>query len=190
MDRFRYGTKEIIATLAGVILMVIARYAQFLLLSGGVVSPGLFEWLIPSVPVVTLAAALFGPITGLLCGVAGNLLISALFLTYIDYPNMVAFGLYGFFVGLYFGKMHYDYKVFSGRTFFDFNVVQILAQIFCGLFFLPMVRFLFEGVSLYDEMIRGAKLVIGNILLIGLFCSFVLAMVSIFAGGDRKGRRS
>ena len=190
MDRFRYGTKEIIATLSGVILMVVARYAQYFLTQGGVVTMGVFDWIIPTIPVVALAAALFGPITGLLCGVAGNLLISSLFLSYINYPEMVIFGIYGFFMGLYFGKMHYDYRVFSIQKFFDFNAVQIMAGLFCVMFLLPVLRFMFEGADLYDAVIAGAKLAAGDIVLVGIFCSFVLLMVSVFAGSGKKGRRA
>ncbi len=190
MDKFRYGTKEIIATVLGVLLMAIAKYVQLATAGAGIVDAQLYGWITPTVPVVAIASVFFGPVTGLLCGVGGELLISEVFSSAVNYPEMLSEGVYGFFVGLYFGKMHFDHRVFSTTKFFDFNAVQIMTGIFCGMFLLPVMNFILEKENLYESVIAVAKVTLGATLLVGVVGSFVMLMVSIFTGSDRRGRRS
>ncbi len=190
MDKFRYGTKEIIATLSGVLLMAIARYVHLLSIRTGIVDPHFFEWISPTLPIIALAAAFFGPIAGLLCGVGGELLLSAAFTSVIDYPNMISMGFYGLFVGLYFGKMHFDRKVFTMAKFLDFNAVQIMVGIFCGMFLMPVLRFAIDRADLYKAVVSGAKITFGNTMLVGIFCSFVMLLVSIFSNAGAKAHRA
>ncbi len=190
MDKFRYGTKEIIATVLGVILMVAVRYAQLASVEVGIVDARLFGWITPTVPIIVLAAVYFGPIAGLLCGVGGELLLSTVFTATVDYPDMIAMGFYGFFIGLYFGKMHFDGRTFTATKFFDFNAVQIMAGIFCAMFLLPVMRFVLERADLYKAVVSGAKITFGNTMLVGIFCSFVMLIVSIFSNAGAKARRA
>ena len=178
MERFRFGTKEIIGTVLSVIIIAVLRYAELALTLSGTIDPRVSEWIIPAIPVVTLAAVFFGPVAGLISGIGGNLVKCAIFSTYIDYPEIITLGVYGLVVGLYFGKMHFDHGRFTGTTFLDFNAVHIMTGIFCGMFLLPMLRFFMEDANLYDSVITGAKYCAGDTAFIAIFCSLIIMAVS------------
>ncbi len=190
MEKFRYGTKEIIATVLGVALIALAGFCEITLTQSGAVTPEVFEWVIPAIPIITIAAAFFGPVTGLFCGVGGILLQRAMFSSYIDYSEVITLGLFGFFVGMYFGKMHYDPRKFTMTTFLDFNAVQIMTGVFCAMFMLPMLRFMTTNANLYDSVVAGAKYSLGNAILVGLLCPAIMLIVSMVLGPKEKTRRS
>ena len=186
MDKFRFGTKEIIATVIGATLSIIVRWAENRLLFAGIVDPGVFDWVQPGLFVVALTAVFFGPVSGMLCGIAGGFLGYVMFFPSISYPRVAALGVYGFFLGMYFGKTHYDMSEFSLRTFADFNAVQMLSVIFTGMAFLPLARFLIENVNMYEEMTTGAKSVIGNSVLIGIGCPIAMFIVHAVISRNKK----
>lgn len=178
MERFRYGTKEIIATLAGAALFVFAEWIEGYFIANGVVSPKLYEWVQLRVLVVAIVAAFFGPVSGLFCGVGGDLLINVMYESVISYPEVIVLGLYGLLVGYYYCRMHSDPAEFCAATFVDFNVVQIAVAIFCSMFTVPMLRFLFEGANLYHSVEIGAKSTVGNSVITGIICPVIMAIVS------------
>ncbi len=179
MEKFRYGTKEIIATLIGVALLVGARWLEIFLVQNGIITGEIFEWFRIRVLIVALIAIFYGPICGALCGIGGNLLLAVIYDTSISYPLVFILGIYGFILGLYFGKTHYDGRTFTPRVFADFNAIQVLASIICALFLVPLFQFLVEGVNVYDAVTAGAKRTVGNSILVGVVCSIVMLIRSI-----------
>lgn len=190
MEKFRYGSKEIIATVAGAVLIVAARYLHVFLLSSGIMSAKAGEWFQMSVPVIAIVAVFFGPVSGLLCGVGGVLLVNVIFETSISYPSVIVLGLYGFILGLYFGKMHYDPADFSLRTIIDFNAVQITSGILVAMLLLPLLLFLMTNQSLYESVYLGAKQTVGNAVIVGILCPAIMFAVSLVKGRQKKGRRT
>ena len=179
MERYRYGTKEIIATVTGVALIVCSRFLVNYLISVNAVPAQFFEWIAPRILITAVAAVFFGPITGMLCGLAGDLLIYVIFGGYIGYPEMLVLGLYGFFLGLYFGKMHYEPARYGARMFIDFNAIQIMCGIIASMLLLPLIKFLSQDTSLYDSIYEGFRSAVGNSLLVGIICPILMFIVSI-----------
>ena len=190
MEKYRYGTKEIIATVIGVGLLVFARWLEIYFVNAGMISDRIFDWFRIRVLVVSVIAVFFGPICGALCGVGGNLLLCALYETSISYPEVFVLGLYGFILGLYFGKTHYDPGRFTPRTAVDFNVIQMITSSICSLFIVPLLQFLFEGANVYAAVIAGAKRTVGNCILVGIVCTAAMFFVSLSRKKDRAGRRA
>ncbi len=188
MEKLRYGTKEIIATICAVILIIASRWAEisFFPLAEGVF--GLSDWVMLRVLVVSVAAVFFGPATGLIGGLSGDLLINMVFGQAIDYIDMTAMGLYGLFLGLYFGKTHFNIRRVDIHSVIDFNVVQLLAGVFLTLFFIPMLKFLTGAPDLNTAIISGARYAVGNALLVGIVCPLIMCIVSAVA--KRTGRRT
>lgn len=186
MEKLRYGTKEIIATICAVILIIASRWLEisFLPVTGGAFS--LNDWVMLRVLVVSVAAVFFGPATGLIGGLSGDLLINMVFGQAIDYPEMTAMGLYGLFLGLYFGKTHFDVRNVDIHSVIDFNVVQILAGVFVTLFFIPMIKFLTGALDLNAAVISGARYAVGNSLLVGIICPLIMCIVSAVAKRSRR----
>lgn len=176
MENFRYGIKEIIVTVCGAALFVLVEWLQMSLIAQGRIPVESYEWVQLRVLVVATTAVLSGPVAGVLCGLCGDLLINTIFETVISYPEVVILGVYGLFMGLYFGKYHYPRSRFTARDFVDFNAIQLLAALFCSMFFMPLFRFLIEDVSLYSGVTTGAKSVAGNSIVIGIICPVIMAI--------------
>ena len=188
MKKTSFGTKEIIATLFAVALICAERALEVHMISEGIADPQIFEWIRLRALVVVIAAVFFGPISGAMSAVGGTLLINILFEESIIYPEIFALGLYGLFMGFYFGKLHYDPKHFSFRDFIDFNAIHILAGIFVGMFLIPMLQFLINDMDLYDGVISGTKRTIGTSVVVGLVCPFIMLIVKIVTGSGRDVR--
>ena len=177
MERFRFGTKETIATLCGIALFVIAEWLEVMMISRGIIPHSVYEWVQPRVLVVAATAVFFGPVAGVFCGVGGDLLINVIFEAVISYPEVIVLGIYGLFMGLYYGKTHYDPARFGAREWVDFNAIQIFAGIFCAMFFVPLMKFFIEGANIYDYVRGGGRSAFGNSILIGLVLPIPMAIV-------------
>lgn len=181
MEKMRYGTKEIIATICSVLLMIASRWVELYLIYSGTVFSHVPDWIRLRIVVVALCAVLFGPAAGLIGGMSGEILINMVYGQTIGYSDFIAMGLYGLFLGLYFGRMHFDPQKFDFQSFLDFNMVQILAGVFITIFFIPMVNFLTGNGKLSDLVVNGTKNAAGNSLLVGIVCPLVMLIVSAFS---------
>ena len=188
VEKFRYGTKEIIVTLLGAGLAVLTYYAESLIFAPGSGPYGLFGYIHLRLLVVTLSGVFFGPVAGLLAGLGGELLVNVIFLPTINYPNILALGIYGFFIGLYFGKYHFDPDDLSGSTFVDLAGVMLMAGIFCEMLLLPLLGFLFFDRSLFDAVTDGAMIVIVNSVINMLICMPVIGLVHAIRRVPKRAR--
>lgn len=187
MEKLRYGTKEIIATLIAVVLIVGSRWVEmtfFTVWAGGL---QISDWIRLRVLIVAVAAIFFGPATGLISGLSGDLLINTVYSQTLGYPEIIAMGLYGLFLGVYFGKTHFDLKCVDGRNLLDFNITQIMAGVFLALFFIPMLSFLTEGADLGNAVSAGARYAVGNALMVGIICPVIMLAASALARGSKRG---
>lgn len=184
----RYGTKEIIATIVGSALVLFVQWLEIIMIKSGILPEDTWSWVQLRVVVVALVAVFFGPISGVMCGLGGDLLVSAIFESYISYPGVISLGLYGLFIGVYCGKMHFDRKSFTPRDFLDFNAVSIASGIFCVMFFIPLAGFFIEKKNIFDSIATGAKTAAGNSVLTGIICPAVMAAVVAARNMKKKSR--
>ena len=186
MEKLRFGTKEIIATVVAVIVILASKWLETILERSGMPAAILLEWVKPRVLVVAIAAVFFGPWAGMIGGLGGELLINVVFGNIIGYPEIIAMGIYGLFLGLYFGKTHFNIQNFDGRGWIDFNVVQLMAGTFISIFFIPMLSFFIEGSDLNESVVIGAKNTAGNALVVGIICPVIMMIVSAAGRGRRR----
>ena len=186
MERYRYGTKEIIATVLGVAILVLSIPLEGLITSSGVFPPQLFDWITFRVLIVAVVAVFFGPIVGIIVGVGGNLLVFEIYETSVVYPEVIVLGLYGLSLGWYFGKRHLDISRVTSRTIFDFNVIQVTVSIMLVMFLAPLLQFLFGGVKVYDAVVTCARWTAGNCILVGVVCSILICVVSLITRSRQK----
>ena len=189
MNKTKFGTKEIIATVGAVALICGERALEVYMTSQGISGMHFFDWVNFKFLAIMIAAVFFGPISGAVCAVGGDLLINIIFEESINYPEIVALGLYGFFMGMYVGQLHYDRSHFSIRDFVDFNAVQIMGGIILAMFLMPMLQFLINDVNLYDSVIEGTKKTVGTSIAVGLICPFIMMIVAVVKAPSRKSVR-
>ena len=189
MNKTKFGTKEIIATVVAVILVCAERSLEEYMVSQGISGMIFFDWVNLQVLTIMIAAVFFGPISGVMCAVGGDLLLNIIFEESINYPEIVALGLYGFFMGMYIGQVHYDRRHFEFRDFIDFNAVQIMGSIILAMFLMPMLDFLINDADLYESVIEGTKMTVGTAAAVGLICPFIMTIVAMVTVPHRKGIR-
>lgn len=189
MNKTKFGTKEIIATVVAVILVCAERSLEEYMVSQGISGMVFFDWVNLQVLTIMIAAVFFGPISGVMCAVGGDLLLNIIFEESINYPEIVALGLYGFFMGMYIGQVHYDRRHFELRDFIDFNAVQIMGGIILAMFLMPMFDFLINDADLYESVIEGTKMTVGTAAAVGLICPFIMTIVAMVTVPHRKGIR-
>lgn len=189
MNKTKFGTKEIIATVVAVILVCAERSLEEYMVSQGISGMIFFDWVNLQVLTIMIAAVFFGPISGVMCAVGGDLLLNIIFEESINYPEIVALGLYGFFMGMYIGQVHYDRRHFEFRDFIDFNAVQIMGGIILAMFLMPMLDFLINDADLYESVIEGTKMTVGTAAAVGLICPFIMTIVAMVTVPHRKGIR-
>ncbi len=189
MEKFKYGTKETVATLLGIAFFVLAEWGQMNLARGGIIPDWTYAWVQLRVLVIAIVSVFFGPICGLFSGLGGDLIVNILFESSISYPEVVILGIYGLFMGLYYGRYHFP-KEFSFRDFLDYNAIQIFAGIFCGLFVLPLMLFFIEDIPIYSGVTIGAKSTLGNSILVGVVVSVIMAVYGGISKKRSKGRTS
>ena len=189
MNKTKFGTKEIIATVIAVVLVCGERSLEEYMVSQGISGMLFFDWVNLQVLTIMIAAVFFGPISGAVCAIGGDLLVNIIFEESINYPEIVVLGLYGFFMGLYIGQVHYDHKHFTLRDFVDFNAVQIMGSIILAMFLMPLLQFLINDANLYASVIEGTKKTIGTAIAVGLICPFIMTIVAMVTVPHRKGIR-
>ncbi|MBO4266257.1 MAG: ECF transporter S component [Lachnospiraceae bacterium] len=189
MNKTKFGTKEIIATVVTVTLVCGERALEEYMVSQGISGMIVFDWVNLQVLTIMIAAVFFGPISGAVCAIGGDLLVNILFEESINYPEILVLGLYGFFMGMYIGQFHYDRLHFSFKDFIDFNAVQIMGSIILAMFLMPMLEFLINDANLYESVIEGTKQTIGTSVVVGLICPFIMMIVAMVAVPHRKGIR-
>ena len=187
MERFRYGTKETIATLIGLALFVFVEWLQTFLAARAVIPSNFYQYVQLRVLVIAISAVFFGPLCGVFTGLGGDLLINVIFESRISYPEVIVLGIYGLFMGLYFGRMHYNTKrYFTGKDFVDFNAIQIFAGLFCSLFSVPMLLHFLEDVDVSKGIMIGARSVLGNSIVIGTVVPVIMICYNYATNRGRK----
>jgi len=174
-DKFKYSMKDIIATLVGAALFVFAEWIEMHLIMTSVIPREVYEWVQLRVLVIALVGVFFGPISGMLCGLGGDLLINRMFEPMISYPEVLVLGLYGFIMG--YCKYHLPERGISPKDIADFNARQIVAGIFCGIFAIPMTLFLLDNMNIYTAVTIGARSTIGNSVIVAVVCSIAIVIV-------------
>lgn len=187
MEKITYGTREITATVAGIVVLVLVQWLEMNLIKAGILPKETGSWVQFYVAVVAVVAVFFGPISGTLCGLGGTILLNAASGPHISYPNVFSLGLYGLFIGLYYSLYHFKRRRFTPADFVDFNAVSVISGIICMMFFVPLVSFLVEDMSIFDTITVGAKAVIGNSILVGIICPVIMAIVA-FAENRKRDR--
>ncbi len=187
MEKFRYGTKETIATLIGLACFVLAEWLQMKLAGRGVIPPNVYSWVQLRVLVIAIVAVFFGPLCGVFTGLGGDLLINVIFESRISYPEVIVLGVYGLFMGLYYGRIHFNRKGFTARDFVDFNAIQIFAGLLCSLFMVPILLHFLEDVDVIKGVMIGAKSAFGNSVAVGTVVPIIMICYNYAMHRGRKG---
>lgn len=187
MENIKFGTREIVAMVTGVALFAAARVLENYIFSKGILPENLAGWFGLGLLIIATSAVFFGPVCGMLCGIGGDLIIRALFGSSVRFLELFTLGLYGLLIGIFYGRLQGNRYRFGIREFVDFNVIQILVGITCGIFIVPLGRFMIDGSDLSESIVYGTQRTLGVSVMVGVILPVIMFIVSRKSSG-RKDR--
>ena len=187
MENIRFGTREIVAMVTGVVLFAAARLLENYIFSKGILPESLAGWSGLGLLIIAASAVFFGPVCGMLCGIGGDLIIRALFGSSVRFLELFTLGLYGLLIGIFYGRLQGNRYRFGVHEFVDFNVIQILVGITCGIFIVPLGRFMIDGSDLSESIVYGTQRTLGVSVMVGVILPLMMFIVSRKSSG-RKDR--
>ena len=174
----KFGTKEVILVCLATALYLGAEWLQQSLVAYGIVGADSYNYFKLRVLAITLSATVQGPIVGLLVAIGGTLLANEIFYGYISGAEIVAYVVNAIVIGYYSDRLRVLKGGFGRKEILDFNVIQIVTNIFCSLMFSPLFLFITEGMNLGLAVNTGSKSAIGNVLGIGVLGTLILMIIS------------
>lgn len=181
MGKIKFGTKEIVGLVIGVVLFACIRALENYLYAQKIVPVDFYMWISPGLLVIAATAVFFGSVCGMLCGIGGGLIARAMLGSSVGFLELFVLGLYGLLIGIYYGKIQYKYDGFGLRQLIDFNVIQVLVGIICGVFVIPLGRFLLDGTGINESIVNGTKSTIGASVMVGVILSPIMLIAGIAA---------
>lgn len=178
MENIKFGTREIVAMVTGVALFAAARLLENYIFSKGILPESLAGWSGLGLLIIAASAVFFGPVCGMLCGIGGDLIIRALFGSSVRFLELFTLGLYGLLIGIFYGRLQGNRYRFGVREFVDFNVIQILVGITCGIFIVPLGRFMIDGSDLSESIVYGTQRTLGVSVMVGVILPLMMFIVS------------
>lgn len=160
--KFKFGIKEVVATGIGTALFIVLTNVQI---------PFAF---IPNtalqsrVAVLTLFAAVFGPVVGGIIGLLGHALGDLIFYGSIWWSWVFPDALFGILVGLFAWKFAIKEGGFNGKAIALFNVIQVVANAAAWIVVAPLLDIVIYAEPANKVFTQGVLAFIGNIIVTGV----------------------
>ena len=165
----KFGIKEVVAMGIGTALFVVLTEVQIPI---GIPNTSLQ----PRMAVLAFLSAIFGPLVGAVIGLLGHALGDALFYGSVWWSWVFPEAVVGIAIGAFAKK----FAVREGG--FLFNVVQIIANALAWILCAPVLDILVYAEPANKVFIQGIFAFLGNIIIIGVLGSLLLAAYSKMAG--------
>lgn len=174
----KFGTEEVISIIITTALYVIMDWVQQYLVMAGILSASSYDYFKFRVLIITLVAVIYGPILGVVVAIGGTLLVNVAFYGYISYAEVGVYVIDAIVLGCCSDTLGVLNGRFTRRKVVDFNMLQMVINIFCSMFMAPFFLFLTEGMNLNEAVNRGAKSAVGNIIGTGIFGTIILIITN------------
>ncbi|MDO4522782.1 MAG: ECF-type riboflavin transporter substrate-binding protein [Eubacteriales bacterium] len=171
----RFDIKKVVATGIGAALFVVLTQVQ---IPTGIPNTSLQ----PRMAVLAFLSAVFGPWVGALVGFIGHALGDALFYGSVWWSWVFPEAVFGIGVGLFAKKYAVKEGGFDVKNIILFNVVQIIANAIAWIGVAPILDILVYAEPANKVFIQGAFAFVGDVLIVGILGSILLAVYSKVSG--------
>lgn len=179
MGQYRFRIREVIAGILFTAVYVAVEWLEQYLIGAGYWSANILDWLRLRILISTIAGALYGPAVALICGLGGSMLVDKLFFGQIIYIEVAIHGMYAFIIGRFAYRYGVKDGMFNKMAIVDFNVTQLFANLICSMMIVPLVMFLTGGIDLYESIVLGGKNAFGAVIVVGIFGTLILKLISL-----------
>lgn len=171
----KFGIKEVVAIGIGTALFVALTEVQ---IPTGIPNTSLQ----PRMAVLAFLSAIFGPLVGAIVGLLGHALGDALFYGSVWWSWVFPEAVVGILIGAFAKKFAVREGGFTKKNIVLFNVVQVVANALAWILLAPALDIAVYAEPANKVFLQGAAAFLGNILIVGILGSLLLAAYSKIAG--------
>lgn len=171
----KFGIKEVVAIGIGTALFVALTEVQ---IPTGIPNTSLQ----PRMAVLAFLSAIFGPLVGAIVGLLGHALGDALFYGSVWWSWVFPEAVVGILIGVFAKKFAVREGGFTRKNIVLFNVVQVVANALAWILLAPALDIAVYAEPANKVFLQGAAAFLGNILIVGILGSLLLAAYSRIAG--------
>ena len=176
----RFGIPEIVSAGIGTALFVVLTTVQIPI---GIPN----TYLQPRMAILAFVAAVFGPTVGAVTGLLGHVLGDAVFYGSVSWSWVVPEAVVGIGIGIF----AFRFAVMEGRfvsvgKIVLFNLVQIVANAAAWILVAPILDIIIYEEPLSKVFVQGLFAFLGNIIIIGVLATILLAAYSKAVGGSQE----
>ena len=176
----RFGIPEIVAAGIGTALFVVLTTVQIPI---GIPN----TYLQPRMAILAFVAAVFGPTVGAVTGLLGHVLGDAVFYGSVSWSWVVPEAVVGIGIGIF----AFRFAVMEGRfvsvgKIVLFNLVQIVANAAAWILVAPILDIIIYEEQLSKVFVQGLFAFLGNIIIIGVLATILLAAYSKAVGSSQE----
>jgi energy-coupling factor transport system substrate-specific component len=171
----KFGIRQVVAMGIGTALFVVLTMVQ-------IPFPIPNTSLQPRMAILAFFSAIFGPVVGAVIGLVGHALGDAIWYGSVWWSWVFPEAIVGIAVGLTKKKLAVKEGGFTASKIVLFNVVQVVANAIAWIVVAPVLDILVYAEPANKVFIQGAFAFIGNIIIIGILGSILLAAYSKIAG--------
>ena len=179
-SEIKFGIKELTVGILGSFIYCLLSLLQYHLYATGSQIFGMYVF-IPGIAVAVLAA-IFGPVVGAICSVAGQLVANVYVYGDAVLIDLLVILIVGFAMGLLADKLRVLEGGYNWRSYIDSNVVHIVISIGTLVMMRPLYAFLVHGGNLEASIVAGMQVCAGNAVVMLTLGSLGLWGVSLIAG--------
>lgn len=178
----KFGIKEVVAIGIGTALFVVLTEVQIPI---GIPNTSLQ----PRVAVLAFLSAVFGPLVGAIIGLLGHALGDALFYGSVWWSWVFPEAVVGIAIGAFAKKFSVKEGGFDKENIVLFNIVQVVANAVAWIVVAPVLDIVVYAEPASKVFLQGAFAFLGNIIIIGVLGSLLLAGYSKVAGKSSSLKR-
>lgn len=149
-----FGNRELMAVVIITILYVLVEHLEVQLVGNRMIEVDAMAFIHVAILLLTLSSAIFGPVVGVICSVAGSTISYILFEGRIDYIMVANLTIYAYMIGRYYRKLGVLEGKFKGISIIDYSVIVIIAGIVTTVLFRPLAAF----VIFRDNLLEGIRM--------------------------------
>lgn len=171
----KFGIREVVAIGIGTALFVVLTEVQIPI---GIPNTSLQ----PRMAVLAFLSAIFGPWVGAIIGLLGHALGDALFYGSVWWSWVFPEAVVGIAIGAFAGKFKVREGGFDKKNVILFNVVQVIANAVAWIIVAPVLDIVVYAEPAAKVFLQGIFAFIGDIIIVGVLGSLLLAGYSKVAG--------
>lgn len=175
MKKKKFGIKEVVAIGIGTALFVVLTEVQ---IPTGIPNTSLQ----PRMAVLAFMSAVFGPVVGAVIGLLGHALGDALFYGSVWWSWVFPEAVVGILIGIFANKFNVREGGFDKKNVVLFNVMQVISNALAWILVAPVLDILVYAEPANKVFLQGVAAFVGNIIIVGVLGSLLLAAYSKIAG--------